>query len=167
MWEKKKLEVESQYNAIDIQYNCSGNIGRGRRRKKGRKGSRGERGDGGIDGSDGGRRSTVDGRQWQIYSVVNEQSFEPNMRCPARMLGTHIQAVKVRRTCVHVASRYARRVNRDKLSNWHRPSGTLPSCLREPANSPNMLLSAPFCSQDRLRWCLGSRPRNFPPLYAN
>jgi len=38
----------------------------------------------------------------------------------------HIQAVKVRRTCVHVASRDARRVNRDKLSNWHRPSGTLP-----------------------------------------
>jgi len=78
------------------------------------------------------RRSTIDSRQYQTYSIVNEQSFESNMRCPARMLGIHIQAVKVQRT---VACRYARRVNRDKLSNWHRPSGTLPLYLRESANS--------------------------------
>jgi len=40
------------------------------------------------------RRSTIDGRQYQTYSIVNEQSFKSNMRC-SRMLGIHIQAVKV------------------------------------------------------------------------
>ena len=51
------------------------------------------------------------------------------------------------RCLVHVrlASRHARRANRDKLSNWHRPSGTLPPTAGGPANSQYVIvLAAPF-----------------------
>lgn len=124
-WEKK-FEVE-YIVAINV-YSVAMTWAKGRKQRK--EGNRG--GKKGREGNeDGGGQTTDDRRQWQTYSVVNEQSFEPNMRCPARMLGAHIQTVKVRRTCVHIASRSTPdETNRDKLSNWHRPSGTLPFASR-------------------------------------
>lgn len=103
--------------------------------------------------------------------VVNEQSFEPNMLSPRS--GAHIQPVKVRCTCVRVASRHARRANRDKLSNWHRPSGTLPPSAPANPRILNMLLYhrhrfiwMPATGIDRptTAGVWASRPRNFLPL---
>jgi len=87
MWEKKKLE--SQYNTVNVF--DSDDISRTIEEKE-------EKEEViavvvmMVVATD--RRSTIDGRQYQTYSIVNEQSFESNMRCP-RMLGIHIQAVKV------------------------------------------------------------------------